>query len=149
MLETNYRSVLGKRPLPGKRPCTKFQGVTVAASTQTYGISVMSLKCVSAARRRATLLVFSDIWIEILYYGNSYRFASCTIFLQWQRECSLAHLPPPDHHLLSRPRGLNDMQGIERDIVLRWLRTTRFCCRLKIVTAKSVEKWSVCCVLGV
>ena len=30
-----YRSVLGKRPLPGKRPCTAFQGVNVAASIYT------------------------------------------------------------------------------------------------------------------
>ena len=32
-----YRSVPGKCPLPGKRPCTSFQGVNVAASIQTYG----------------------------------------------------------------------------------------------------------------
>ena len=35
-----YRSVPGKRPLPGKRPCTEFQGVTVAAPIQTYGIYI-------------------------------------------------------------------------------------------------------------
>ena len=35
-----YRSVPGKRPLPGKHPCTEFQGVTVAASIQTYGIYI-------------------------------------------------------------------------------------------------------------
>ena len=34
---TIYRSVPGKCPLPGKRPCTTFQGVNVAASIQTYG----------------------------------------------------------------------------------------------------------------
>ena len=28
--EHGYRSVPGKRPLPGKHPCTEFQGVTVA-----------------------------------------------------------------------------------------------------------------------
>ena len=33
-----YRSVLGKRSLPGKRPCTTLQGATVAASIQMYGI---------------------------------------------------------------------------------------------------------------
>ena len=33
-----YHSVPGKRPLPGKPPCTAFQGATVAASIQTYGI---------------------------------------------------------------------------------------------------------------
>ena len=38
--DTIYRSVPGKRPLPGKRPCTEFQGVTVAASIQTYGIYI-------------------------------------------------------------------------------------------------------------
>ena len=32
-----YRSVPGKRPLLGKRPCTSFQGVNVAATIQTYG----------------------------------------------------------------------------------------------------------------
>ena len=35
-----YRSVPGKRPLPGKRPCAEFQGVTFAASIQTYGIYI-------------------------------------------------------------------------------------------------------------
>ena len=35
-----YRSVPGKRPLPGKRPCAPFQGATVAASIQTYGILI-------------------------------------------------------------------------------------------------------------
>ena len=35
-----YRSVPVKRPLPGKRPCTEFQGVTVSASVQTYGIYI-------------------------------------------------------------------------------------------------------------
>ena len=35
-----YRSVLGKCPLLGKRPCTAFQGATVAASIQTYGILI-------------------------------------------------------------------------------------------------------------
>ena len=35
-----YHSVPGKRPLPGKRPCTPFQGVNVVASIQTYGILI-------------------------------------------------------------------------------------------------------------
>ena len=35
-----YCSVLGKRPLPGKHPCTAFQGAAVAASIQTYGILI-------------------------------------------------------------------------------------------------------------
>ena len=39
-MERYYRSVPGKHPLPGKCPCTKFQGVTVAASIQTYGIYI-------------------------------------------------------------------------------------------------------------
>ena len=30
-----YGSILGKHLLPGKCPCTEFQGVDVAASTQT------------------------------------------------------------------------------------------------------------------
>ena len=37
-----YHSVQGKRPLPGKHPCTLFQGVNVAASIQTYGIYIPS-----------------------------------------------------------------------------------------------------------
>jgi hypothetical protein len=40
MLLLQYRNVPGKRPFPGKRPCTAFQGVTVAASIQTYGILI-------------------------------------------------------------------------------------------------------------
>ena len=36
----DYCSVPGKRPLPGKRPCTAFQGATVAASIQVYGILI-------------------------------------------------------------------------------------------------------------
>ena len=35
-----YRSIPGKLPLPGKCPCAEFQGVTVAASIQTYGIYI-------------------------------------------------------------------------------------------------------------
>ena len=31
-----YHSVQGKHPLPGKCPCTVFQGVNVTASIQTY-----------------------------------------------------------------------------------------------------------------
>ena len=36
-LLSNCRSVPDKHPLLGKRPCTAFQGVYVAASIQTYG----------------------------------------------------------------------------------------------------------------
>ena len=35
-----YRSVPDKRPLLGKRLCTTFQGATIAASIQMYGIYV-------------------------------------------------------------------------------------------------------------
>ena len=35
-----YRSVPGKSPLPGKRPCTACQGATLEASIQTYGILI-------------------------------------------------------------------------------------------------------------
>ena len=35
-----YRSVPGKRPPPGKRPCTIFQEATVAPSIQKYGILI-------------------------------------------------------------------------------------------------------------
>ena len=40
MHTNNYRSILGKRPLPGKHPHPTFQGVNVAASIQTYGILI-------------------------------------------------------------------------------------------------------------
>ena len=36
-----YHSVPGKRLLPGRHPCTAFQGATVAASIQTYGILIL------------------------------------------------------------------------------------------------------------
>ena len=36
-----YRSVPGKRPLPGKRPCTACQGAIVAAYIHTYGILIL------------------------------------------------------------------------------------------------------------
>ena len=32
-----YRSIPGKRPLPGKHPRTSFQGVNVADTIQIYG----------------------------------------------------------------------------------------------------------------
>ena len=38
--QITYHSVLGKHPLPGKHPCTPFQGVNVAASIQMYGILI-------------------------------------------------------------------------------------------------------------
>ena len=41
-MEVVYHSVLGKRPILGKRPCTAFQGVTIATSIQTYGILIPS-----------------------------------------------------------------------------------------------------------
>ena len=40
MIQCNYSSVPVKCQLPGKHPCTTFQGVTVAASIQTYGILI-------------------------------------------------------------------------------------------------------------
>ena len=39
-----YCSIPGKRPLLGKRPCTEFQGVNVAASIQMYGNYILG-KC--------------------------------------------------------------------------------------------------------
>ena len=38
-----YSSVQGKRPLLGKHPCTAFQGATVAASIQTFGILITNM----------------------------------------------------------------------------------------------------------
>ena len=37
VVNRSYYSVLGKRPLPDNHPCTKFQGVNVAASILMYG----------------------------------------------------------------------------------------------------------------
>ena len=37
----SYRSVLGKHPLPGKRPCTAFQVINVVGSVQTYEIYIL------------------------------------------------------------------------------------------------------------
>ena len=36
----NYRSILGKCPLPGKCPRTAFQGATIAVSIEMYGILI-------------------------------------------------------------------------------------------------------------
>ena len=49
-----YCSVPGKRPLPGERPYTKFQGVTVAASIRTYGIYIPG-KCPCGPKSRVIL----------------------------------------------------------------------------------------------
>ena len=46
-----YCNVPGKRPLPGKRPCTSFQGVNVAASIQTYG-NYVPVKCPCGPKSR-------------------------------------------------------------------------------------------------
>ena len=49
---------LGKRPLLVKRPCTKFQGVSVAASTQIYAIYILG-KCPC---RPKSLVMFKHPW---------------------------------------------------------------------------------------
>ena len=54
-----YRSVPGKRPLPGKHPCAEFQGVTVAASIQTYGIYIPG-KCPCGLKSR---VMFKRPWV--------------------------------------------------------------------------------------
>ena len=58
-----------------------------------------------------------------------------SFFVQWPRE----GYPRRLHLDLHRPRGPSDMQGIGKDTAPRWPRTIRFCCRLKIVTVKSVD----------
>ena len=53
-----YRSVLGKCPLPGKRPCTAFQGATVAASIQMYGILIPGKRPCGPKSR----VIFKCLW---------------------------------------------------------------------------------------
>ena len=53
-----YRSVPGKCPLPVKRPCSAFQGVTVTASIQTYGSYILG-KCPCGPKLR---VVFKHQW---------------------------------------------------------------------------------------
>ena len=57
-----YRSVLGKRPLLGKHACTEFQGVTIAASIQTYGIYIPG-KCPCGPKSR---VMFKRPWVLTL-----------------------------------------------------------------------------------
>ena len=53
-----YRSVLGKRPLLGKRPCTAFHGVNVAASIQMYGIYMyMHISGISACGPKSPVML--------------------------------------------------------------------------------------------
>ena len=82
-----YHSVPGKRPFPGKRPCAEFQGVTVAASIQTYGIyipgkrpyglkSQVMFTCLSAhGRLPGTLRYIHKVFSleSFLLYGIMYR----------------------------------------------------------------------------
>ena len=78
-----YRSVPGKRPLLGKRPCTAFQGATVAASIQTYGIlipgkrpcgpkSLVMLKRPWALTRDTTVIKFS-LYCRLLMVKRRYQ----------------------------------------------------------------------------
>ena len=53
-----YCSILGKHPLPGKCPCIEFQGITVAASIQTYGIYI-PYKCPCGLKLR---VMFKRSW---------------------------------------------------------------------------------------
>ena len=53
-----YCSILGKRPLLGKCPCIEFQGITVTASIQTYGIYIPH-KCPCGLRLR---VMFKRPW---------------------------------------------------------------------------------------
>ena len=52
-------SVPGKRPLQGKNPCIAFQGATVAASIQTYGILIPG-KCPCRPKSQIT---FKHPWV--------------------------------------------------------------------------------------
>ena len=56
-----YRSILGKRPLPGKRPCpcTAFQGATVAASIQMCGILIPGKRPCGPK----LLVMFKRLWV--------------------------------------------------------------------------------------
>ena len=70
-------NIPGKRPLPGKRPCTAFQGVNVPAYIQTYGNYVPGkrpcrpkLRCMFkrpwALARDTTVCVVDDELINIV-----------------------------------------------------------------------------------
>ena len=60
-----YRSVPGNHPLPGKRPCTKFQGVTVAAFIQTIIVSMhacMHTSFISLSTGAEPLYLYQDLY---------------------------------------------------------------------------------------
>ena len=76
-----YHSVPGKRPLPGKRSCAEFQGVTVAASIQTYGIYIPGKRPCGPKSRvmfkrpwlltRDTMVIYVHVWRY--YYFNVWK----------------------------------------------------------------------------
>ena len=89
LLVYTYCSVPGKHPLPGKCPCAEFQGVTVAASIQTYGIyipgkrlcgpkSLVMFKRPWALTRDTTVLcLITDLLLiaEVEYWGSEVLFS--------------------------------------------------------------------------
>ena len=77
VLHCIYRSVPGKRPLPGKRLCAEYQGVTVAASLQTYGIYIPGKRPCGPKSR----VMFKHPWALT-------RDTTVHVYVCWQ------HLPP-------------------------------------------------------
>ena len=83
-----YRSVPGKRPLPGKHPYTEFQGVTVAASMQTYGVYIpgkrpcgpksrVILKCPWALTQDTTVIATYLDAIETVFILAKHALTAC------------------------------------------------------------------------
>ena len=64
-----YRSVPGKRPLPGKRPCTSFQGVYVSAFIQTYGSYIPSKRPCGPKSRVMFNHIYRRLPGTLLYYN--------------------------------------------------------------------------------
>jgi hypothetical protein len=69
--ECTYHSVPGKPPLPGKRPCTTYRGLNVAASVQMYAIYIPGKRpcrpklCISVTRDTMVHVLIEHILIQI------------------------------------------------------------------------------------
>ena len=91
-------SIPGKRPLPGKCPCTTFQGATVAASIQTYKILIPGKPgqnrelCLSAHGLTRDTTVYTLYMCT--YTRTSIRACSCT--------CSAFRVQSCSWHMLTR-----------------------------------------------
>ena len=80
-----YHNVPGKRPLPGKCPCTTFQGATVAHSIETYGILIPGKRPCGPKSR----VKFKRPWA--LTQDTKYGTCSTVLYKQTNKELS-AHM---------------------------------------------------------